>query len=45
MMNGERDVVSGWQNRLQAAIASVLPAAVTAELHRKQAAPGTADRK
>ena len=45
MMKGEGDVVSGWQNKLQAAIASVLPAGVTAELHRKQAAPGTATRK
>jgi short-subunit dehydrogenase len=45
MMNGEGDVVSGWQNKLQAAIASILPAGITAELHRKQAAPGTADKK
>ena len=45
MMNGEGDVVSGWQNKLQAAIASVLPAGITAELHRRQAAPGTAGKK
>jgi short-subunit dehydrogenase len=45
MMNGDGDVASGWHNMLQAAIASVLPAGVTAELHRKQAAPGTADKK
>jgi NAD(P)-dependent dehydrogenase (short-subunit alcohol dehydrogenase family) len=45
MMNGDGDVASGWHNKLQAAIASVLPAGVTAELHRKQAAPGTADKK
>ncbi len=45
MMNGEGDVVSGWQNKLQAAIASVLPAGITAELHRRQAAPGTAAKK
>jgi uncharacterized protein len=44
MMNGDGDVVSGWQNKLQAAIASVLPAGITAELHRKQAAPGTAEK-
>ena len=42
MMNGEGDVVAGWHNKLQAAIAHVLPAGVTAELHRKMAAPGTA---
>jgi uncharacterized protein len=33
----EGEVVSGWQNKLQAAIASVLPAGVTAKLHRKRA--------
>jgi short-subunit dehydrogenase len=45
MMKGEGDVVSGWQDKLQAAIASALPAGITAELHRKQAAPGTAEKK
>jgi uncharacterized protein len=45
MMKGDGDVVSGWQNKLQAAIAGVLPAGFTAELHRKQAAPGTANKK
>ena len=44
MMNGEGDVVSGWQNKLQSAIANVVPASVLAEMHRKQAAPGTAKR-
>ena len=42
MMKGEGDVVTGWHNKLQAAIAHVLPADVTAELHRKMSAPGTA---
>lgn len=42
MMKGAGDVVAGWQNKLQAAIAHVLPSGVTAEIHRKQAAPGTA---
>jgi uncharacterized protein len=28
MMNGEGDVVSGWQNKLQSAIANVVPAAL-----------------
>ena len=42
MMNGEGDVVSGWKNKLQTAIASVTPAAVLAEQHRKKAQPGSA---
>ena len=42
MMKGEGDVVTGWHNKLQAAIAHILPADVTAELHRTMAAPGTA---
>jgi short-subunit dehydrogenase len=41
MMNGEGDVVSGWQNKLQSAIANVTPAALLAEIHRKQAEPGS----
>jgi uncharacterized protein len=42
MMHGAGDVVAGWQNKLQAAIAHVLPAGTLAEMHRKKAAPGTA---
>ena len=42
MMKGEGDVVTGWHNKLQSAIANFLPAGVTAELHRKMAEPGTA---
>jgi short-subunit dehydrogenase len=42
MMKGEGDVVTGWQNKLQAAIASVTPAAVLAEQHRRKAEPGSA---
>jgi uncharacterized protein len=41
MMDGEGDVVAGWKNKLQAAIASVTPSAVLAEQHRKMAEPGT----
>jgi short-subunit dehydrogenase len=41
MMRGEGDVVSGWKNRLQAAIANVTPAGVLAEQHRKMAEPGS----
>jgi short-subunit dehydrogenase len=42
MMKGEGDIVSGWQNKLRAAIANVMPAGPLAEQHRKMAAPGTA---
>jgi uncharacterized protein len=41
MMDGEGDVVAGWKNKLQAAVASVTPSAVLAEQHRKMAEPGT----
>ncbi len=43
MMKGDGDVVTGWHNKLQAAIAHLAPAAVTAELHRRMAAPGSSD--
>lgn len=39
MMQGEGDVVSGWKNKLQSAIANVTPASVLAEQHRKMAEP------
>jgi short-subunit dehydrogenase len=42
MMKGEGDVVTGWNNKLRAAIAHILPAGTLAELHRKEAGPGTA---
>ncbi len=42
MLRGEGDVVTGWHNKLQAAIAHIAPAGLTAEMHRKMAAPGTA---
>lgn len=44
MMKGEGDVVTGWQNKLQAAIAHVMPAGILAELHRGMAKPGTGKR-
>ncbi|HEX8558286.1 MAG TPA: SDR family NAD(P)-dependent oxidoreductase [Pyrinomonadaceae bacterium] len=43
MMAGEGDVVSGWQNKVQTTLASVTPAGVLAEQHRKLAEPGTAE--
>ena len=42
MMKGEGDVVSGWHNKLQSAIANITPASILAEQHRKAAAPGSA---
>jgi short-subunit dehydrogenase len=44
MMKGEGDVVAGWNNKLRAAIANIMPSAVLAEQHRKMAAPGTASK-
>ena len=43
MMKGEGDIVSGWKNKLQTAIASVTPAGLLAEMHRAQAEPGSAN--
>jgi short-subunit dehydrogenase len=43
LMKGEAHIVSGWQNKLQAAAAHVSPASVLAEQHRKMAEPGTAN--
>lgn len=44
MMRGDGDVVSGWKNKLQAAIANVTPAGVLAEQHRKMAEPESAKK-
>ena len=40
MMKGEGEVVSGWKNKLQSALANVTPASRLAEQHRKMAEPG-----
>jgi hypothetical protein len=45
MMSGEGDVVSGWKNKLQTAVANVTPSSVLAERHRKLAEPGSGDAK
>lgn len=42
MMKGEGDVVSGWHNKLQTAIASVTPAGLLARMHKSGAEPGSA---
>lgn len=41
MLVGDGDVVAGWKNKLQAALANITPAAVLAEQHRKMAEPGS----
>lgn len=41
MMRGEGDVVAGWKNKLQAALAAVTPESVKAEQHRGMAEPGS----
>jgi short-subunit dehydrogenase len=43
MMKGEGQVVTGWQNKLQAAIAHVMPSDTLAEMHTRHAKPGTAE--
>jgi uncharacterized protein len=42
MMSGDGDVVTGWQNKLQSAIALITPSSMLAEKHRKIAEPGSA---
>jgi short-subunit dehydrogenase len=41
MMNGECDVVTGWQNKLRSAIATITPSGILAEMHRGMAEPGS----
>ena len=44
MLKGEQSVVHGLMNQAQALAAGVLPETVTAELHRRQAEPGSGNR-
>lgn len=44
MLRGEGDVVSGWKNKLQSAIANITPSGMLAEEHRKMAEPGSAEQ-
>jgi len=39
MMRGDGDVVTGWMNTLQSAIANVTSAGAPAEQHRRKAQP------
>jgi uncharacterized protein len=43
MMRGDRSVVYGLMNKAQTAAAKVLGGGISAEMHRKQAEPGTAE--
>ena len=42
MMRGEGDIVTGVKNKIQSAVANVMPAGVLARRHRKMAEPGSA---
>jgi short-subunit dehydrogenase len=42
MQTGESQIITGWKNKVQAAIAHVLPADMLAEKHRRMAEPGSA---
>jgi uncharacterized protein len=42
MKDGDGHVVSGWKNKLEAAMTNMIPDSALAEQHRKTAAPGTA---
>jgi short-subunit dehydrogenase len=42
LCKGQDHVVSGWKNKVGAALSQLVPDAVLAERHRKTAAPGTA---
>jgi short-subunit dehydrogenase len=44
MMRGDGDIVSGWKNKVQSAVAAVIPSGVLAEKHRKMAEPGSGDK-
>jgi uncharacterized protein len=43
MMRGKGDIVTGWRNKLEAAVANVTPAEVLAERHRRMAEPGSGE--
>jgi short-subunit dehydrogenase len=45
MMKGEAQVITNWHNKLQVAMAHILPASILAEQHRKETEPGSASKK
>ncbi|MDB5625760.1 MAG: short-chain dehydrogenase/reductase [Tardiphaga sp.] len=44
MMKGEGDIVSGMKNKVQSAVANIVPAGILAGQHRKMAEPGSAEK-
>jgi short-subunit dehydrogenase len=44
MMRGEGDAVSGFMNKVQSAVANVMPSGILASQHRKRAEPGSAKK-
>ena len=42
MLRGDGDIVSGFKNKIQSAVANVTPAPILAKQHRKMAEPGSA---
>jgi short-subunit dehydrogenase len=44
MMSGAGHVVSGWKNKVQAAMSHILPDSVLAKMHAAEAEPGTAEQ-
>ena len=45
MMKGEGDVIAGFHNKLQGAMAAITPDSVLAEQHRKMDQPGTGEQE
>jgi uncharacterized protein len=45
LMDGKATIVSGWMNKAQVAVSGIVPPAILAEMHRKMAEPGGADRE
>jgi short-subunit dehydrogenase len=43
MLAGDGQVITGWKNKMQVAMAHVMPAEQLAKQHAKEAAPGTAE--
>ncbi len=44
MLKGEADVVAGLRNKMQVAMSKVMPSQAVAQMHRKLAEPGGADK-
>jgi len=43
LIDGDEKVVAGWKNKIQAFMTNVLPDSALAEMHTKQASPGSAN--